>query len=178
MRNLLRVKFVSGLGIILALICLSLSAGAGARAWTAAARGPEKSRPLTQATSWKISNIMVREYDQGTGTVDDLDLNETHSASANAPYGPILIVVEVTGELEAGHGKSIVLTATQGRKRIFSGTYGPGPYQGQSADGKKFYAPFWIPSNGLCDPIIVSARTLGQRPTSTLVKTIKIECGE
>ena len=178
MRNLSRAGLISGLVVVLVLICLSLSSSAGASPGIPMPGGPEKSGPATQTTNWKISNIIVREYDQGTGTVADLDLNETHTSSANAPYGPILIIVEVTGELEAGHGKSIVLTATQGRKRIFSGTYGPGPYQGQSEDGKKFYAPFWISSSVLCDPIIVSARTLGQRPSSTLVKTVRLECGE
>src|SRR5688500_16767556 len=99
MRNVSRVEFISGLVVVLALLCLSLSSNAGASPGRPAPEGPEKPGPTNQTTNWKISNIMVREYDQGTGNLDGLDLNETHSSSANAPYGPIMIVVEVTGEL-------------------------------------------------------------------------------
>jgi len=105
-----------------------------------------------QSKAWGITGIKVKGYDQATGDLAELSLEETLSTSANAPFGPVLVIVEVTGELEAGNGKSIVLTATEGRRTVFRGTFGPGPYQGSSQDEKKFYAPFWISSNVLCDP--------------------------
>ena len=131
-----------------------------------------------QNKTWEITGIKVKEYDQATGDLSEVSLEETLSTSANAPFGPVLILVEVTGELEAGNGKSIVLTATEGRRTVFRGTYGPGPYQGISEDGKKFYAPFWIASNVLCDPLKITARVTGQRQASTMTKTVKFLCGE
>lgn len=134
-------------------------------------------RPAQNKT-WEITGIKVKEYDQGTGDLAELSVEETLSSSANAPFGPVLVLVEVTGELEAGHGKSIVVTATEGRRTVFRGTFGPGPYQGVSEDGKKFYAPFWIGSNVLCDPLKITARVVGQRQASTMTKTVKFLCGE
>ena len=133
---------------------------------------------LAQNKTWGITDIKVREYNQGTGDFAELNVEETLSSSANAPFGPVLVIVEVTGELEAGHGKSIVLTATEGRRTIFRGTFGPGPYQGASEDGKKFYVPFWISSNVLCDPLKLTARVTGQRQPSATTKTVKFQCGE
>jgi hypothetical protein len=131
-----------------------------------------------QNKAWAITGIKVKEYDQGTGELAELNVGETLSSSANAPFGPVLILVEVTGELEAGQGKSIVVTATEGRRTVFRGTFGPGAYQGVSADGKKFYAPFWIGSNVLCDPLKITAHVIGQRQASTMTKTVKFLCGE
>lgn len=131
-----------------------------------------------QNKTWGITGIKVKEYDQATGDLAELNVDETQSSSANAPFGPVLLIVEVTGELEAGHGKSIVLTATEGLRTVFRGTFGPGPYQGVSEDGKKFYAPFWIASNVLCDPLKITAHVAGQRQASTMTKTVKFVCGE
>jgi hypothetical protein len=133
---------------------------------------------IAQSKNWGITGIKVKKYDQATGHLAEVSFEETLSTSANAPFGPILIIIEVTGELEAGNGKSIALTATEGRRTIFRGTFGPGPYQGASADGKKFYAPFWISSNALCDPIKITAHVVGQRQVSTMTKTVKFLCGE
>jgi hypothetical protein len=131
-----------------------------------------------QSKTWGITDIKVKEYDQGTGDLAEVSFEQTHSTSANAPFGPVLVIVEVTGELEAGHGKSIALTATEGRRTVFRGTFGPGAYQGVSTDGKKFYAPFWIDSNVLCDPLKITARVVGQRQASTMTKTVKFQCSE
>ncbi|HWT00644.1 MAG TPA: hypothetical protein VN256_10380 [Pyrinomonadaceae bacterium] len=131
-----------------------------------------------QNKTWEITGIKVKEYDQATGDLAEVSLEETLSSSANAPFGPVLVIVEVTGELEAGQGKSIALTATEGRRTAFRGTFGPGPYQGASEDGKKFYAPFWIASNVLCDTLKITARVTGQRQASTMTKTVKFVCGE
>src|ERR1043165_5614124 len=136
------------------------------------------STPTTQNKNWKITGIKVKEYNQGTGQLDELNLEEEFSTSANAPYGPVLILVEITGELGAGSGQSISLTATEGRKIVYRGTYGPGPYQGMSENGKMFYAPFWINSNVLCDPLKITARVVGQRQASTMTMTVKFTCGE
>lgn len=133
---------------------------------------------LAQNKNWGITDIKVKEYNQGTGDLAELNVEETQSSSANAPFGPVLVLVEVTGELEAGHGKSIVLTATEGRRTIFRGTFGPGPYQGASEDGKKFFAPFWIASNVLCGPLKITARVTGQRQASATTRTVKFQCGE
>jgi hypothetical protein len=133
---------------------------------------------LAQNKTWGITDIKVREYNQGTGDFAELNVEETLSSSANAPFGPVLVIVEVTGDLEAGHGKSIVLTAAEGRRTIFRGTFGPGPYQGVSEDGKKFYVPFWVASNVLCDPLKLTARVTGQRQASAMTKTVKFQCGE
>lgn len=133
---------------------------------------------LAQNKNWGITDIKVREYNQGTGDLAELNVEETQSSSANAPFGPVLVIVEVTGELDAGHGKSIVLTATEGRRAIFRGTFGPGPYQGASEDGKKFYVPFWISSNVLCDPLKITARVTGQGQAAAVTKTVKFQCGE
>jgi hypothetical protein len=131
-----------------------------------------------QNTTWRITGIRVKEYDQATGELSEVSLDQTLSTSANSPFGPVLVIVEVTGELEAGHGKSIALTATEGRRTVFRGTFGPGPYQGVSADGKKFYVPFWISSNGLCDPLKLTARVVSQRQASNMTRTVKFLCGE
>ena len=133
---------------------------------------------VAQNKDWKITGIKVKEYDQATGDLAELSVEETLSSSANAPFGPVLVIVEVTGELEAGHGKSIALTATEGRRTVFRGTFGPGPYQGASEDGKKFYVPFWIDSNVLCDPLKITARVVGQRPASIMTTTVKFQCSE
>jgi len=132
----------------------------------------------TQNKTWGITDIKVREYDQATGDLAEISLEQTLSTSANAPFGPVLVIVEVTGELDAGHGKSIALTATEGRRTIFRGTFGPGPYQGVSEDGKKFYVPFWIGSNVLCEPLKITASVVGQRQASTMTRTVKFQCGE
>ena len=139
---------------------------------------PRTSEPAVQNKIWKVTGLKVMEYRQGTGQLEELNLDKEWSTSANAPYGPILIIVEITGELEAGNGKSINLIATQGRRTIHRGTYGPGPYQGMSEDGKRFYAPFWIDSNALCDPLNLTARVVGQRQASTMTRTVKFICGE
>jgi hypothetical protein len=131
-----------------------------------------------QNKTWGITGIKVKEYDQGTGDLAELSVEQTHSTSANAPFGPVLVIVEITGGLEAGLGKSIVLTATEGRRTVFRGTFGPGAYQGVSEDGKKFYAPFWIGNNVLCDPLKITARVVGQRQASTMTKTVNFLCGE
>lgn len=131
-----------------------------------------------QNKAWSITGIKVKEYDQGTGDLAELNMEETLSTSANAPFGPVLVIVEVTGELEAGQGKSIVLTAMEGRRTVLRGTFEPGPYQGISADGKKFYVPFWISSNVLCVPLKITARVVGQRQASTMTKTVRFLCGE
>jgi len=133
---------------------------------------------VAQNKPWAITGIKVKEYDQATGDLAEVSLEQTLSTSANSPFGPVLVIVEVTGELSAGDGKSIVLTATEGRRTIFRGTFGPGAYQGVSEDGKKFYAPFWIGSNVLCDPLKITARVVGQRQASTMTKTVKFLCGE
>ena len=139
---------------------------------------PRSSSPTTQNKNWKVTSIKVKEYNQGTGQLDELNLEQEFSASANAPFGPVLVVVEITGELDVMQPKSISLIATEGRKIVYRGTYGPGPYQGMSENGKMFYAPFWINSNGLCDPLKITARVVGQRQASTMTKTVKFTCGE
>lgn len=131
-----------------------------------------------QNKTWGITGIKVKEYDQATGELAEVSLGETLSTSANSPFGPVMVIVEVTGELEGGHGKSIVLTAMEGRRTVFRGTFGPGPYQGVSEDRKRFYVPFWIPSNVLCDPLKITARVVGQRQASTMTRTVKFLCGE
>src|SRR3954462_3540474 len=68
---------------------------------------PRPAAPAPQSKNWKVTDLKVREYDQGTGRLDDVTLGQTLSTSANAPFGPILIIVEITGELDAGSGKSI-----------------------------------------------------------------------
>jgi hypothetical protein len=131
-----------------------------------------------QSKTWGITGIKVKKYEQATGDLAEVSFEETLSTSGNAPFGPVLVIVEVTGELEAGSGKSIALTAMEGRQTVFRGTFGPGPYQGAGEDGKKFYAPFWIGSNGLCSPLKITARVVGQRQASAMTKTVKFLCGE
>jgi hypothetical protein len=131
-----------------------------------------------QNKAWRITGIKVKGYDQSTGDLAELSLEETLSTSANAPFGPVLVIVEIAGEVEAGSGKSIALTATEGRRTVLRGTFGPGPYQGSSQGEKKFYAPFWISSNTLCDPLKITARVAGQRQASAMTKTVKFQCGE
>jgi len=133
--------------------------------------------PAAQNGNWKITGLKVERYNQGTGQLEEMNIEGTLSTSANAPFGPVMVLIEVTGELEAGSGKSISLIATEGRRTVFRGTYSPGPYQGMSEDGKKFYAPFWINSY-LCDPLKITARVVGQRQPSTITKTVKFLCGE
>jgi hypothetical protein len=142
------------------------------------ASNPRSSEHTAQNKNWKITGLKVKEYNQGTGQLDELNLDEELSTSANAPFGPILIIVEITGELNVQDMKSISLIATQGRKTVYRGTYGPGPYQGMSEDGKMFYAPFWIDSNGLCEPLKLTAHVVGQRQASTITRTVKFSCGE
>jgi hypothetical protein len=139
---------------------------------------PRPSEPTPQNKNWKVTGIKVKQYRQATGQLEELNLEQEFSTSANAPFGPLLVIVEITGELEAGTGKSINLIATEGRKAISRGTYSPGPYQGMSEDGKTFYAPFWIDSNTLCDPLKLTARVVGQRQASTMTRTVKFLCGE
>jgi hypothetical protein len=66
----------------------------------------------------------------------------------------------------------------EGRRTVFRGTFNPVPYQGASEDGKKFYVPFWIAGNGLCFPLKITARVVGQRQVATMSKTVKFLCGE
>lgn len=139
---------------------------------------PRSSAPPAQNKNWKVTGIKVKQFRQGTGELEELKLEEELSTSANAPFGPILIIVEITGELDVQYPKSISLLATEGRKTVYRGTYGPGPYQGMSEGGKMFYAPFWINSNGLCDPLKLTARVVGQRQASTMTRTVKFVCGE
>src|SRR3954467_2970108 len=86
---------------------------------------PRSSAPTAQNKNWKITGIKVREYNQGTGQLDELNLEEELSTSANAPFGPILIIVEITGELDVMQPKTISLIATEGRRTVYKGTYGP-----------------------------------------------------
>jgi hypothetical protein len=126
------------------------------------------------AERWKITGMSVKMFSQEDGGLSDLDSTNVISSSANAPLHPMLVVVEVSGNPDPSNGYKVQLTATEGGKQIFIKANATS--FASNSDGK-FYVPFWI-DGYRCDSVVFTARVVGQRPASTMTKTIKFACSE
>lgn len=134
---------------------------------------PAKSEPGKPAERWKITGIRVKMFSQGSGELEDVNLADEISSSANAPLHPLLLVVEITGNPDPTSGHKVQLTAKEGGKLIFNQSNAAS----FESNGDKFYVPFWI-YGYRCESLLITARVVGQRPASTMTKTIKFSCGE
>lgn len=134
---------------------------------------PVMGEPKAKET-WKVTGMKVKMFSQEDGELQDVDLTSVISSSANAPLHPILVVVEISGNPDPTSGYKVQLTAKEGAKQIYIKANATS--FGSSSDGK-FYVPFWI-DGYRCDPLTLTASVVGQRPTSSMRKTIKFVCGE
>ncbi|MDT4954913.1 MAG: hypothetical protein QOJ02_3051 [Acidobacteriota bacterium] len=125
------------------------------------------------AEHWKITGMKVKMFSQEDGELRDVDLMNVITSSANAPLHPILVVVEVNGNPDPSNGYKVQLTAKEKGKQIFIKANATS----FAGNGDKFYVPFWI-DGYRCEPVTLTARVVGQRPASTMTKTIKFDCGE
>jgi hypothetical protein len=126
------------------------------------------------AERWKITGMSVKMFSQEDGKLSDVDLTSVITSSANAPLHPILVVVEISGNPDPTNGYKVQLTAKEKGKQIFIKANATS--FASNGEGK-FYVPFWI-DGYRCDPVVLTARVVGQRPTSTMTKTIKFDCNE
>ena len=134
---------------------------------------PAMSEPRKPAETWKITGIRVKMFSQGSGELEDVNLAEEISSSANAPLHPLLLIVEINGNPDPTSGHKVQLTAKEGNKLVFNQSKATS----FESNGDKFYVPFWI-DGYRCEPLLITARVVGQRPASTMTKTIKFSCGE
>ena len=123
---------------------------------------------------WKITGMNVKMFSQEDGGLEDVDLASVISSSANAPLHPILVVVEISGSPDPTTGYKVQLTARENGKQIFIKANAT---SFDSNSEGKFYVPFWI-DGYRCASLALTARVVGQRPGSTMTKTIKFECSE
>jgi hypothetical protein len=134
---------------------------------------PVTGKPKAKET-WKITGINVKMFSQENGGLEDVDLGSVISSSANAPLHPILVVVEISGSPDPTIGYKVQLTAKEGAKQIYLKANATS--FASNSEGK-FYVPFWI-DGYRCASLALRASVVGQRPASSMMKTIKFECSE
>ena len=114
------------------------------------------SRDVLSPPAFALWNVIIGEGDAG---------KPSHST---------LVIVEVTGRPNDTSSRvKVELTARDRRQKLLL-RHAQEVYLGETG---RYVAGFWLYDTG-CEPIRLSARTVGQRSASTRTATLDFRCGE
>lgn len=120
----------------------------------------------------KITGIKVLPYDRSNDTFS-ADISNSQEEHLNELDLSFLVKIEVSGKAGDYAGRNLEVTVREGSKLILSRVTMLGIFNDQG----KYYVPVWI-YGPLCSPTTIQATVQGQRPASTLKRTLKFQCGE
>lgn len=144
-----------------------------------------KMQAATKITAMKVATVNPTD-DGEMGTLNDLFANQTGNAPISHGIGGtaspttryLLVMVETTGE---DPSPNVELTGREGRRVVYrkiARTYDPtGRAFSSVGEPIKTYVYFFIEGDR-CATIRLTARIVGQRQPSTVVRTINFICGE
>jgi hypothetical protein len=147
-----------------ALIVLLVICGAGAY-------GQRRKAAAASPVS-KITGIKVIPYNRNDDTFSD-DIANSKDERLNELDLSFLVKVEVSGKAGEYAGRNVEVTVREGNKLLLSRVTMLGIFNQQG----KYYVPVWI-YGPLCQPTTIQATVQGQRPASTIKKTLQFQCGE
>jgi hypothetical protein len=138
---------------------------------TAVSYGQKRGAAATSSPS-KITGMKVIPYDRTSDTFSD-DIADSKEERLNELDLSFLVKVEVSGKAGEFAGHNVEVTVREGNKLLLSRVTMLGIFNEQG----KHYVPVWI-YGPLCSPTTIQATVQGQRPVSTLKKTLQFQCGE
>jgi hypothetical protein len=145
--------------LVLLIIC---AAGTyGQRRKAAAASSPSK-----------ITGMKVIPYNRNDDTFSD-DIADSKEERLNELDLSFLVKVEISGKAGDYADRNVEITVREGNKLLLSRVTMLGIFNEQG----KYYVPVWI-YGPLCQPTTIQATVQGQRPASTIKKTLQFQCGE
>jgi hypothetical protein len=144
--------------LVLLIIC---AAGAYGQGRKAAASSPSK-----------ITGMKVIPYNRNDDSFSE-DIANSKEERLNELDLSFLVKVEVSGKAGDYAGRNVEVTVREGSKLILSRVTMLGIFNEQG----KYYVPVWI-YGPLCQPTTIQATVQGQRPASTIKRTLKFQCGE
>jgi len=144
--------------LVLLIICSAAAYGQGRKA---AASSPSK-----------ITGMKVIPYNRNDDTFSD-DIADSKDERLNELDLSFLVKVEVSGKAGEYAGHNVEVTVREGNKLLLSRVTMLGIFNEQG----KYYVPVWI-YGPLCQPTTIQATVQGQRPASTIKKTLQFQCGE
>lgn len=147
-----------------ALIVLLVICGAGAYG--------QRRKAAAASSASKITGIKVIPYDRTSDTFSD-DIADSKDERLNEIDLSFLVKVEVSGKAGDYAGRNVEVTVREGNKLLLSRITMLGIFNQQG----KYYVPVWI-YGPLCQPTTIQATVQGQRPASTIKKTLQFQCGE
>jgi hypothetical protein len=132
----------------------------------------QKRGAAAAASPSKITGIKVIPYDRTSDTFSD-DIVDSKEERLNELDLSFLVKIEVSGKAGEYAGRNVEVTVREGNKLLLSRITMLGIFNEQG----KHYVPVWI-YGPLCQPTTIQATVQGQRPASTIRKTLKFQCGE
>jgi hypothetical protein len=124
------------------------------------------------SSSSKITGIKILPYNRMSDTFSD-DISNSKEESLNELDLSFLVKIEVSGKAGDYAGHNVEVTVREGSKLILSRVTMLGIFNDQG----KYYVPVWI-YGPLCSPTAIQATVQGQKPISTIKRTLKFQCGE
>ena len=139
----------------------------------AAGADGQRRRAATPVSSpAKITGIKVIPYNRNDDTFSD-DIANSKDERLNELDLSFLVKVEVSGKAGDYAGHNVEVTVREGSKLILSRVTMLGIFNEQG----KYYVPVWI-YGPLCQPTTIQATVQGQRPASSIKRTLQFQCGE
>ena len=129
-------------------------------------------RKAAASSASKITGIKVIPYNRMSDTFSD-DIADSKDERLNELDLSFLVKVEVSGKAGDYAGRNVEVTVREGNKLLLSRITMLGIFNEQG----KYYVPVWI-YGPLCQPTTIQATVQGQRPASTIKKTLQFQCGE
>jgi hypothetical protein len=144
--------------LVLLIVC---AAGAYGQGRKAAASPPSK-----------ITGMKVIPYNRNDDSFSE-DIAGSKEERLNELDLSFLVKIEVSGKAGDYAGRNVEITVREGNKLILSRVTMLGIFN----DKGKYYVPVWI-YGPLCQPTTIQATVQGQRPASTIKRTLQFQCGE
>jgi hypothetical protein len=138
---------------------------------TAVSYGQKRGAAAPSSPS-KITGIKIIPYDRTSDTFAD-DIANSKDERLNELDLSFLVKVEVSGKPGDFAGRNVEITVREGNKLLLSRVTMLGIFNEQG----KHYVPVWI-YGPLCSPTTIQATVQGQRPISTIKRTLQFQCGE
>ncbi|MDT5061681.1 MAG: hypothetical protein QOH63_2140 [Acidobacteriota bacterium] len=138
---------------------------------TAGAYGQGRKAASSSSPS-KITGMKVIPYNRSDDTFSD-DIANSKEERLNELDLSFLVKIEVSGKAGDYAGHNVEVTVREGSKLILSRVTMLGIFNEKG----KYYVPVWI-YGPLCQPTTIQATVQGQRPASTIKRTLQFQCGE
>ncbi len=126
------------------------------------------------APSFKISAIKIVPFEELTGEFGEEITTKNTREFFNEVSTGLLITVVVSGQTDtSANNRRIETTVTAGSKILAKKStvvFGVGA-------GGKYFVPLYVDA-GLCQPVTITAKIIGQKNASTMTRKLSFVCGE